>query len=363
MPGTRKRATRAGRPGASKKSKRRKEQPRHEIEGAESDVPTPDALMDSAFHRGGKAEPKGSGNKKRGQRLAAAKIDTVSAYLASRLATIASRTRLDRLGEFHRELVSISVPLDRLERSRNRLEGAVQIIRDLGRAHAGRAIRAEGAEVKRARQAFYGRVASILRGLRRDLDDLRAALIVMRRAEFIDPRLPTIVIAGFPNTGKSTLLARLTRAKPEVASYPFTTQWVHVGHADIGERASQIVDTPGLLDRPLEKRNTAELRAIAALRHAAKVVLFLVDETGFAGPLASQMSLLDELRRAFPTTKFVVARSRADEVATEKRESGLWISGLTGEGVEALIDALSSSLPPEEVSEPPFEGPDSPEMD
>ena len=320
-------------------------------------------MMDSAFRRGGKAEPKGSGNKKRGQRLAAAKIDTVSGYLASRLATIASRSRLDRLGEFHRELVSISVPLDRLERSRTRLEGAVQIIRDLRRAHAGRAIRAEGGEAKRARQAFYGRVASILRGLRRDLNDLRAALIVMKRAEFIDPRFPTIVIAGFPNTGKSTLLARLTRAKPEVAAYPFTTQWVHVGHADIGERASQIVDTPGLLDRPLEKRNTAELRAIAALRHTAKVVLFLVDETEFAGPLASQMSLLDELRRAFPSTKFLVARSRADEVESDKRRPGLWISGLTGEGVEALIAELSSSLPPEAVSEQPIDVSDSIELD
>jgi nucleolar GTP-binding protein len=335
--------------------KSRKEQPRRELEGAEADVPTPDSLMDAAFRRGARAEPRSASGKTRGQMLAAAKIDAVAAYVVSRLASVAERGRVDRLAEFHRELVSISVPLDRLERGRARIEGAVAIVRDLKRAHAARAMRSASGDAKRARVAFYGRLASLLRGLRKDLADLRAARVVMKRAEFIDPSSAAVVIAGFPNTGKSTLLARITRARPEVAAYPFTTQWVHVGHADIAGRRVQLVDTPGLLDRPLEKRNPAELRAIAALRHATPVVLFLVDETGFAGPPEEQLALLEELQRAFPSTRFVMARSRADQVESGKRSEGLWISGLTGEGLDALLVSLASSLATKETSEEPPE--------
>jgi nucleolar GTP-binding protein len=84
--------------------------------------------------------------------------------------------------------------------------------------------------------------------------------------------------------GKSSLLRCLSSAKPEIAQYPFTTKEIHVGHIEKTEKyitkRFQIIDTPGLLDRPLSKRNEIEKQAIAALTHLADLIVFVLDVSG-----------------------------------------------------------------------------------
>ena len=100
-----------------------------------------------------------------------------------------------------------------------------------------------------------------------------------------------------PNVGKSTLLAALTGSKPEIAHYPFTTKNLNFGSDK--KNKIQFVDTPGLLDRPLSKRNKIERQAIVALKHVAKLIIFIFDvsETGYE--LKAQKKLLDEIRKSF----------------------------------------------------------------
>ena len=69
----------------------------------------------------------------------------------------------------------------------------------------------------------------------------------------------------------------------EVNHYPFTTKRIHLGHFTFRRLQYQMVDTPGLLDRPMEKRNDIEMQAISALENLGSLVLFLIDESEKCG--------------------------------------------------------------------------------
>jgi len=99
----------------------------------------------------------------------------------------------------------------------------------------------------------------------------------------IRPDEPAIVIAGYPNVGKSSFVNRVTRASNQIAEYPFTTKGVQIGHFERDHVRYQIVDTPGLLDRPEDERNDIERQAVSALEHLADVVVFVLDPSGDCG--------------------------------------------------------------------------------
>jgi len=112
----------------------------------------------------------------------------------------------------------------------------------------------------------------------------------------IRPDEPAIVIAGYPNVGKSSFVNRVTRASNQIAEYPFTTKGVQIGHFERDHVRYQIVDTPGLLDRPEDERNDIERQAVSALEHLADVVVFVLDPSGDCYPLNVQLELREEVR-------------------------------------------------------------------
>ncbi|MEM1774958.1 MAG: GTPase [Desulfurococcaceae archaeon] len=85
-----------------------------------------------------------------------------------------------------------------------------------------------------------------------------------------------VVIAGLPQVGKSTLLSKLTRAKPEIGTYPYTTKTLIAGHMDVdGYGKIVLLDSPGILDTPLEDKNLVELKTVLAIKHLADHVLYI----------------------------------------------------------------------------------------
>lgn len=129
----------------------------------------------------------------------------------------------ERLPPFYREMVEITVGIDRIRISLSRLRWASMQIRQITREYVGRIKRTGGGERPLRRSAF-GRFSSIMRSIDRDLLFLNEARNLLRKMPSIDPEKPTILIAGYPNVGKSSFIISITGARPEVASYPFTTR-------------------------------------------------------------------------------------------------------------------------------------------
>lgn len=251
---------------------------------------------------------------------------------------------LDDLPAYEREVLDILVGLDRMKKALGNIDWAQQTIRSVYRDVSG----AMGRErtilgIQAQKRRFSGRCASIVGKVDKDLAFLRQARDAVRLLPTVHPEYATVVIAGFPNVGKSSLLAAWTAAHPAIAPYAFTTKSANVGHFDIqgpdGATKVQVVDTPGLLDRPDAKRNAVERQAVAALRHTADGVLFLIDASGAAGyTVEEQERLLEQVRREMSGIPLLVAEAKVDLVrSTTDRPK---FSTHTGEGVEELRQAI-----------------------
>jgi len=194
---------------------------------------------------------------------------------------------------------------------------------------------------KHRKQAF-ARVADVVDEVSEDLRRVGAARDALKDLPEIDPDEPTVAVAGYPNVGKSAFVNRVTRASNETAAYPFTTRAVGVGHVDRDHVRYQIVDTPGVLDRPAAERNDIERQAESAVRHLADVVLFVVDASEACGyPLDAQLRLRDELRERFDAPVLTVRNKtdREDEAERGARvDADAAMSVETGAGVEAALD-------------------------
>jgi nucleolar GTP-binding protein len=192
----------------------------------------------------------------------------------------------------------------------------------------------------------YGRLASYLQEIDPDLERLHEIIQFRRARPEVLPGVPSVVVAGFPNVGKSSLVARLSSAKPEVAPYAFTTRAIVVGHTDLGFDRLQVVDTPGVLGRRA-RSNPAEREALAVVGTQPTIIVFVLDPTGTSGyPLAEQEALLERWRTEFPATPIIAVETKAD---LGRSSSGrLAVSSISGEGIDELrrvVQAILEKMP------------------
>jgi nucleolar GTP-binding protein len=135
-----------------------------------------------------------------------------------------------------------------------------------------------------------------MRQLDKHITVLNEARTVMRNLPSLDDELFTVAIAGFPNVGKSTLLSKLTTARPEIKPYAFTTKGLNVGYFEHRFNQIQCIDTPGTLHRT--KMNAIERKADITLRYLAHCIISVIDPTEQSFTLAQQRTLhthLEEL--------------------------------------------------------------------
>jgi len=179
---------------------------------------------------------------------------------------------------------------------------------------------------KQLKRAALGRMATIMRRQNQSLQYLEQVRQHLSRLPTIDPNTRTLLITGFPNVGKSSFINKITRADVEVQPYAFTTKSLYVGHTDYKYLRWQVVDTPGILDHPLEDRNTIEMQAITALAHLRAAVLYFLDPSEQCGhTLEQQKNLYDSIRPLFNNKPLIVVANKMDvvkraELAPEKEE-------------------------------------------
>jgi GTP-binding protein len=168
--------------------------------------------------------------------------------------------------------------------------------------------------------------------------------------------LADVGLVGFPNAGKSTLISRISAAKPKIADYPFTTLIPNLGIVRMGEEASFVVaDMPGLIEGAHQGRGLG----IQFLRHIerTRVLVFLI-ESIVDDPRAQYDTLVEELR-AFnesimekPKIIAITKMDLADETLRKKLTKikfprGIpvqYISSVTGEGIDELLAVVWKKL-------------------
>ncbi|PSG95954.1 GTP-binding protein [Thermoplasmatales archaeon SW_10_69_26] len=293
-------------------------------------------LVDQAFRQGRKAQaPKGAPGE-RGRNRELARVGAAARKIESALhRVIRSFPSLGELPPFYRELVGVLEDLDVLKQRLGHVEWTRKQVQTI-RADAEDEIRDSdnNHEAMQARKEAYGRMASLVDDVTEDLAELERARHELAGLPTLSFDRPILVIAGHPNVGKSSLIEHATRATPEVASYPFTTKGVSLGHRDHERYTVQLMDTPGILDRPMDERNDIERQAVLALEHAADAILYVLDPSGHCGyPLEDQLGTLEELEATFDVPLLVV-ENKADIQTTGDRAR---MSCETGEGVEDVL--------------------------
>lgn len=296
-------------------------------------VPTSEELLGKAFRKSVRART----GKSPGRAAEKTMILTASNILADNLRAVVRRfPNFDEIGAFYAETIDIVVGLDQLRISLASVTWASTKIHQLSRAAIGKMARVSDA--KAVRKQMFGRTASIMKEIQPDLDFLNRARNTINALPALGDE-PTILVAGYPNVGKSSFVAFVTSAKPTIALYPFTTKGIIVGHITYCDRRYQIVDLPGLLDRPVSKRNSIELQAISALKNLGDVVLFIVDPSETSGyEVSDQLNLLRELKSQVGLP-VIVAANKMDLGPAEPVDEAFGISTLSGEGIAAVLKA------------------------
>ncbi|XP_015514352.1 nucleolar GTP-binding protein 1 [Neodiprion pinetum] len=180
---------------------------------------------------------------------------------------------------------------------------------------------------KQLKKAALGRMATIMKRQAANLTYLEQVRQHLARLPSIDPYTRTIIICGFPNVGKSSFINKITRADVEVQPYAFTTKSLYVGHTDYKYLRWQVVDTPGILDHPLEERNVIEMQAVTALAHLRAAVLYFVDISEQCGhSLEEQVKLFESIKPLFTNKPLMIVLNKVDvlrleELPEDKRET------------------------------------------
>ncbi len=311
-------------------------------------TPTSEELIDKAFSRAARA-----GRAKSGIQAQQSMLQTASNVLSDNLQNVVTEwPDFREVDPFYYEIADAVVEVDEIRQSLSEIQWASRKTKEIGREYQGK-LRGDINYTRKVRKQGFARLADIVEEVEDDLDRVGEARNDLRKLPDINPDDPTVVVAGYPNVGKSSFVNDVTRARNEIAKYPFTTKGVHVGHFERDHIRYQIVDTPGLLDRPEDERNAIEKQAVSALTHVADCILFVVDASAYCGyPLDAQLELRDSVEKQFSDVPVLTVCNKSD-LSTDV-EADRYMSIEEDDNVTETLDAAVEAIGYE--PELPFDG-------
>ncbi len=205
---------------------------------------------------------------------------------------------IEKIHPFYEDLVDLLFDVNEYKKSLGKIQWISDKIESLSTYYI-RRLKTE-TDIRRINSVmkeYYGRISSLVKDADGALRFLGTCRDSMRKIPEVSTDLPTFIVAGMPNVGKSSLIAALTGNEIKVAPYPFTTQSIHIGYLTIKDKRIQLIDTPGILDRPAENRNEMEKKALLALKDIAGSIIFIFDGSGQSGySYNAQKRLHDEIK-------------------------------------------------------------------
>lgn len=228
--------------------------------------------------------------------------------------------KLDDVHPFYADLMNVLYDKDHYKLALGQLNMARHLIDNVAKEYV-RLLKYGDSlyRCKQLKKAALGRMATIVKKQGSNLTYLEQVRQHLSRLPSIDPYTRTIILTGFPNVGKSSFMNKITRAEVEVQPYAFTTKSLFVGHTDYKYLRWQVIDTPGILDHPLEDRNVIEMQAITALAHLRACVLYVMDISEQCGhTLDEQIHLFESIKPLFSNKPLILVINKTDIIKLEE---------------------------------------------
>lgn len=311
-------------------------------------IEAPEKLVESAFTHARKLPPmkraRNSAVQNRKEKVVR-KMEAFHDYLDKQLERMeTSVPKFDTLHPFYQELLPETMDVGKIKQAASQIVSVRRLLKRQiieGKRSMHSPATDAIAHMHAASAKFFGRSASIVKSLKKNIELLQNANQLMKEVPDVRVDMPTLILAGYPNTGKTTMLKRLTGSKAQIAAYPFTTKSLQLGYFTMRYRDVQVMDTPGLLDRDDTNYNPIEKKALAALKHLATCVVFVVDPTPSAGyALDKQFALFERLKKLFPIP-FVIVLNKCDIASAEQLEDAQKVFGTDairdGQGIESNL--------------------------
>jgi nucleolar GTP-binding protein len=222
--------------------------------------------------------------------------------------------KLDEIHPFYADLMNVLYDRDHYKLALAQINTAKHLIDNVAKDYA-RLLKFGDSlfRCKQLKRAALGRMATIMKRQKDSLAYLEQVRQHLARLPSIDPNTRTLVVCGYPNVGKSSFMNKVTRAEVEVQPYAFTTKSLFVGHMDYKYLRWQVIDTPGILDHPLEQRNTIEMQSVTALAHLRACIMFFIDLSEQCGySIQEQVSLFHSIKPLFANKPVMLVVNKID---------------------------------------------------
>jgi|Transcript_13919 nucleolar GTP-binding protein len=222
--------------------------------------------------------------------------------------------KIDDIHPFYADLCNVLYDRDHYKLALGQVNATKKIIDNIAKDYVKMIKLADSLyKCKMLKRAAMGRMCTTVKKLSGSLSYLEEVRQHLGRLPAINPATRTLILTGYPNVGKSSFMNIVTQANCDVQPYAFTTKSLFVGHLDYNYVRWQVIDTPGILDHPLEDRNTIEMTAITALAHLPAAVLFFVDISEMCGyPLATQVALFHSIKPLFRNRPLLIILNKMD---------------------------------------------------
>src|SRR6201996_4562616 len=292
------------------------------------------------------------------------KVKYTSETFAEKLSAILDGfPRLADIHPFHKDLLNTLYDADHFRIALGQLNTAKGLIETVSRDYIRLLKYGQSLfQCKQLKRAALGRMATITRRMKDPLLYLEQVRQHLGRLPSIDPNTRTLLICGYPNVGKSSFLKSVTRADVDVQPYAFTTKSLFVGHFDYKYLRFQAIDTPGILDHPLEEMNTIEMQSITAIAHLRSAILYFMDLSEQCGySIQAQMALFTSIKPLFANKLVFIVVNKTDVMKPEDLDPEtqqqlkdlltqnsntelLQLSCVTSEGVQEVKNAVCDRL-------------------
>ncbi len=320
-------------------------------------VPSVDEILSIAFKQVKKLRMKTSKRRTREEKIASFERDRIyklAEVISEKLLDITKQFPwIENIHPFYIELCDLIGSIDQIRRILGRIDGIANQIKEIEKEQMSKLrLSDHPLEMAKIRKESSGRIASLIKKARGDVNYLRKTIKKLKTIPDFNVTYPTIVIAGAPNVGKSSLVRKISSGKPEVAEYPFTTKQIIFGHRDLAVTNVQVVDTPGLLDRPFRERNMIERQSIASIRYVSDIIVFIFDISKDAVITPDeQLNLFEDIEKEFLNVPMIRVLNKIDLISEEeiKRSKALFgieffISMKSIESLEPLISELETRV-------------------